>query len=143
MSGGYAAIVIPLTCDGELDQNRLCAAVNLGDYTNMPFVCKNYEKTVWPSSESLYIVSFSLELKQDRTNGNYPVSVDITVTDKMGNQVQKTITVLPLLTTEMTRYLRMGRMKKAYLPQRSTFSHMNVRPFQTVARRTLLKPATG
>ena len=98
VSGGYAAIVIPLTCDGELDQNRLCATVNLGDYTNMPFVCKNYEKTVCPSSESLYIVSFSLELKQDRTNGNYPVSVDITATDKMGNQVQKTITVYTVIT---------------------------------------------
>lgn len=93
VSGGYATVVIPLICDGELEGNRLCASVNLGDSMSMPFVCKNYEKTVSLSAESLYLVSFSLELKWDRVNGNYPVSVNISATDKNGNAIQETITV--------------------------------------------------
>ena len=93
VSGGYATVVIPLICDGELEGNRLCASVNLGDSMSMPFVCKNYEKTVSLSKESLYLVSFSLELKWDRVNGNYPVSVNISATDKNGNAIQETITV--------------------------------------------------
>lgn len=93
VSEGYATVVIPLICDGELEGNRLCASVNLGDSMSMPFVCKNYEKTVSLSAESLYLVSFSLELKWDRVNGNYPVSVNISATDKNGNAIQETITV--------------------------------------------------
>lgn len=93
VSGGYATVVIPLICDGELEGNRLCASVNLGDSMSMPFVCKNYEKTVSLSAEILYLVSFSLELKWDRVNGNYPVSVNISATDKNGNAIQETITV--------------------------------------------------
>ena len=93
VSGGYATVVIPLICDGELEGNRLCASVNLGDSMSMPFVCKNYEKTVSLSAESLYLVSFSLELKWDRVNGNYPVSVNISAIDKNGNAIQETITV--------------------------------------------------
>lgn len=93
VSGGYATVVIPLICDGELEGNKLCASVNLGDSMSMPFVCKNYEKTVSLSAESLYLVSFSLELKWDRVNGNYPVSVNISATDKNGNAIQETITV--------------------------------------------------
>lgn len=93
VSGGYATVVIPLICDGELEGNRLCASVNLGDSMSMPFVCKNYEKTVSLSAKKLYLVSFSLELKWDRVNGNYPVSVNISATDKNGNTIQETITV--------------------------------------------------
>ena len=93
VSGGYATVVIPLICDGELEGNRLCASVNLGDSMSMPFVCKNYEKTVSLSANNLYLVSFSFELKWDRVNGNYPVSVNISATDKNGNAIQETITV--------------------------------------------------
>lgn len=93
VSGGYATVVIPLICDGELEGNKLCASVNLGDSMSMPFVCKNYEKTVSLSANNLYLVSFSLELKWDRVNGNYPVSVNISATDKNGNAIQETITV--------------------------------------------------
>ncbi len=98
VSGGYATVVIPLNCDGELEGDKLCASVNLGDSMNMPFVCKNYEKTVSLSAEALYLVSFSLELKWDRVNGNYPVSVNISATDKNGNTIQETITVYIVIT---------------------------------------------
>ena len=93
VAGGYATVVIPLICDGELAGNKLCASVNLGDSMSMPFVCKNYEKTVSLSSDLLYLISFSLELKWDRVNGNYPVSVNISATDKNDNPIQETITV--------------------------------------------------
>ena len=98
VSGGYATVVIPLACNGELEGNKLCASVSLGDSMNMPFVCKNYEKTVFLSSSSLYLVSFSLELKGDRINGNYPVSVNITATDKTGTAIQQMITVYIVIT---------------------------------------------
>ncbi len=98
VSEGYATIVIPLICDGELEGNKLCASVNLGDSMSMPFICKNYEKTVSLSAESLYLVSFSLELKWDRVNGNYPVSVNLSATDKNGNAIQETISVYIVIT---------------------------------------------
>lgn len=98
VSDGYATVVVPLICGGELSRNSLCACVDLGDYASMPFVCKNYEKTVELSSDSLYLVSFALELKRDRVNGNYPVSVNVTAEDKNSNQIKKTFTVYVVIT---------------------------------------------
>lgn len=98
VTGGYAVVVLPLLCEGTLAGNQLCASVDLGNSATIPFVCKNYEKTVSCTSASIYLVSFSLELKHDRTNGNYPVSVSVTATDSAGNGIRETFTVYVVIT---------------------------------------------
>ena len=98
VADGYAAVVLPLLCDGALAGNQLRASVNLGDSETMPFVCKNYEKTVALCAPSLYLISFSLELKADRINGNYPVAVTVAAADDAANALRETFTVYVVIT---------------------------------------------
>lgn len=102
VSGGYAILVLPLLCENKLLGNRLRAAVTLGDTVSSPFVGKNYEKTVSLSSHKVnegkktvksYLVSFSLQLKADRFNGTYPISVRVSAEDKYFEDVTQEFTV--------------------------------------------------
>ncbi|MCH5353429.1 MAG: hypothetical protein J1E06_08180 [Acutalibacter sp.] len=107
ISGGYAVVVLPLLCDGELRDDRLRAAVTLGDTSSSPFVGKNYEKTVSLAAHEVnggkktvqgYCVSFSLQLKTDRYNGTYPVSVRISGEDQNYEDVTGDFTVFVTIT---------------------------------------------
>ena len=98
VAGGNAIVVLPLLCDGTLMGDCLRATVNLGDASSMPFVCRNYEKTVSRTDAALYPISFSLQVKQDRTNGKYPVSVTVTATDSAGNGIREVFTVYVVIT---------------------------------------------
>lgn len=99
---GNVLLIVPLLSSGDLKDNRLRAALNLGDVQTMPFVNKNYNKTI--SLQSLpvnngagtvegYLVVFSLELKPDRYNGSYPVVLSIGTVDGKGREVQQDFTV--------------------------------------------------
>lgn len=96
VENGYAYIVLPVICDGGIKDNTVTAKLDLGDTQSMPFVCKNYEKNVYltemevnnhTGKVSCYPVVFSLELKSDRINGNYPVTFSIKGQDNSGNEV--------------------------------------------------------
>lgn len=95
-----ALVVLPLLCDGELAGGSLRARAGLGE--NGPFVAKNYEKTValaqhkvngGKASANGYLVDFSLQLKSDRVNGSYPVTVSVFARDSAGGEVQEDFTV--------------------------------------------------
>lgn len=99
---GYMNVVLPLLCDGALRNNELRVSADLGDALGMPFVCKNYEKTVscaehkvnqGKGSVSGYLISFRLELSKDRVNGNYPVMLHVSGTDEGGVPVTADYTV--------------------------------------------------
>lgn len=107
VSNGYATVVLPLICDGELQGNSLRAAVTLGDTASSPFVGKNYEKTFFLVSHEInsgkgtvkgYCISFSLQLKNDRYNGTYPVSVRVSAEDKNLEDVTQEFTVFVTIT---------------------------------------------
>ena len=107
ISGGYATVVLPLLCDGELKDDELRASVNLGDTGSSPFVGKNYEKTISLGNHEVnggkktvkgYCVSFSLQLKADRYNGTYPVLVRISAVDKAYEDVTGDFTVFVTIT---------------------------------------------
>ena len=98
---GKVNIVLPLVSDGKLKNNRLTAAVDLGATENSPFIFKTYEKdftckpeTVNGTQETkeVFLVAFSLELNKKRTNGVYPLIVNVSATDESGQEVQKTFT---------------------------------------------------
>ena len=98
---GKVNLVLPLVSDGKLKNNRLTAAVDLGATENSPFIFKTYEKdftckpeTVNGTQETkeVFLVAFSLELNKKRTNGVYPIIVNVSATDESGQEVQKTFT---------------------------------------------------
>ena len=98
---GRVNIVLPLVSDGKLKNNRLTAAVDLGATENSPFVFKTYEKDFTCKPETIngtqetkevFLVSFSLDLNKKRTNGVYPIVINVSATDESGQEVQKTFT---------------------------------------------------
>ncbi len=106
VKSGVAKLVLPILCDGELKDNKIRATVNLGSPDNMPFVSKNYEKTVrlakhkinGKDSISAYLVAFDLKLSSQRINGVYPVMLDISAIDKTGNTVSEQFTLYVTIT---------------------------------------------
>lgn len=95
-------LVVPLLCNCELSDNRIRTGLNLGDSRSMPFVNKNYEKTIPLQSVPVnngtgtmegYIAVFSLELRPDRYNGSYPVILSAGGTDRNGRELQQEFTI--------------------------------------------------
>lgn len=96
VENGTAFIVVPITCSGQLKNNSITVSLNLGDTQSMPFVCKNYERTIYLQQSNVndntavvegYVASFALELKSDRYNGSYPVAVSVSASDTSGQEV--------------------------------------------------------
>lgn len=102
VDNGMAYIVVPILCSGELKDKSLRVSLNLGDTQSMPFVCKNYEKTLHFQKSNVndnslvvkgYVAAFELELQKDRYNGSYPVVLTVAGTDKEGMEVIQDFTV--------------------------------------------------
>lgn len=86
VSGNTAEIVVPLKTDDTAEFDSVTVSLNLGGTENTPFVYKNYQKTFYKTVEKInggnetsevFLVSFSLELLQDRYNGTYPIDVQV------------------------------------------------------------------
>lgn len=98
VENGMAYIVVPMKCSTELKNNSVTASLNLGDTQSMPFVCKNYEKTIYLQKSAIndntavaegYVASFALELKSDRYRGSYPVTVSVNAQDLSGQEIMQ------------------------------------------------------
>ncbi|HCT91895.1 MAG TPA: hypothetical protein DF613_11045 [Lachnospiraceae bacterium] len=98
---GKATLVLPLLADGELKDGRLTASLELGDPSGCPFVYRNYEKDVRLTEEEVddgestvkaYYVRFDLKLASGRTDGVYPVGIQIKAKDTEGNHVEQSFT---------------------------------------------------
>ena len=97
---GNVTVVLPLTANGGIKDNTIIAAPGLGDTASSPFVFKNYQKTVNFASNpvsggtavSSYLVRFDLALASGRTNGVYPVTIDIQAQAADGTPIQQTFT---------------------------------------------------
>lgn len=102
VENGMAYIVVPVLCSRPLRNKSLRVSLNLGDTQSMPFVCKNYEKTLHLKKTKVrgssrvvegYAAVFDLELKKDRYNGSYPVVLSFFGTDQAGMDVAQDFTV--------------------------------------------------
>lgn len=95
VTNNTAIIVLPLLSGGEIKDNIVNASVSLGDVNESPFVWKNYNKSVSLTENivngggkiNAYAVRFDLELKSDRYNGIYPVSITIKGKDSQGTEI--------------------------------------------------------
>lgn len=83
---GKAAIVLPLYDPEGSRVQSVTASPDLGDHENTPFVYRNYQKTFGKTTElingteearEVFLVRFDLDLREDRENGVYPVTMDI------------------------------------------------------------------
>lgn len=100
---GKAKIIVPIICkQGQIKNNEINVAINLGDPATMPFVNKNYSKTVKQKNllplnkkekQKVYLVNASFDLKTDRVNGSYPVLITATGTDINGENIEKIFTI--------------------------------------------------
>lgn len=100
-SGGKVTIVLPLICEGKLYQDTLIASVDLGSTENSPFVYEKYEKSFKLTSQPInktqetrevYCVTFSLKLEENRSNGIYPVVIEVVGKDNKGQEVRQSFT---------------------------------------------------
>lgn len=107
VENGNAYIVAPIISSGSLKEQCIRASLNLGDAENAPFVMKNYEKKINLGANSVnngsetvesYVADFCLELKEDRCNGSYPVTLNVGAQDEWGNEVELVFTVYVTVT---------------------------------------------
>lgn len=86
VENGIAYIVLPLLSNGDINNEKIKVSLNLGSSSASPFVITNYEKTfsletVTPKNSidevELFLVRFDVVLASERTNGVYPVTVNI------------------------------------------------------------------
>ncbi len=100
--GKKAVVVLPLVAKRRMSGDRITVTLRFGEADTLPFVQKNYEKavsfgqhrTVNPAGSSgCYLVSFSLELKRERYNGNYPVMLSVSAEDMEGNEISQEFTI--------------------------------------------------
>lgn len=107
VENGYAYIVLPLLSSGEINSGKIKVSLGLGTSAASPFVISNYEKTfeletLTPENstreQELFLVRFDVRLAQDRTNGVYPVTVNISGYDTAGQPIDCIYTLYVTIT---------------------------------------------
>lgn len=100
-------LVLPLRAKQKLARKQMTVSVAFGGAESEPFVYKNYEKTVSfgyhktagrSGKKGCYLVSFALQLKKERVNGSYPVTLSVRAEDEMGNEIRQDFTVYVTIT---------------------------------------------
>lgn len=107
ISNGMMYLVLPLLSNGDIHDNEIKVSLNLGSDSSSPFEIANYEKTFEPknvkpkNSEEkveLFLVEFDVKLSCSRTNGVYPVIVNISGYDDFGSAITCTYTLYVTIT---------------------------------------------
>lgn len=107
ISNSMMYLVLPLISNGNIHDNEIKVSLNLGSDSSSPFEIANYEKTFEPknvkpknSEETveLFLVEFDVKLSSSRTNGIYPVIVNISGYDDFGSAINCTYTLYVTIT---------------------------------------------
>lgn len=107
ISNGMMYLVLPLLSNGDLHDNEIKVSLNLGSSSSSPFEIANYEKTfelkkVKPKNSEekveLFLVEFDVKLSSSRTNGVYPVVVNVSGYDDSGYAINCTYTLYVTIT---------------------------------------------
>ena len=107
ISNGMMYLVLPLLSNGEIHDNEIKVSLNLGSSSSSPFEIANYEKTfeleeVKPKNSEkeveLFLVEFDVKLSSSRTNGVYPVVVNVSGYDDSGAAITCTYTLYVTIT---------------------------------------------
>ena len=76
------SVVLPLIAAGQVKDDKIIVTPNFGNTVNSPFVYKNYEKTIYQSTQTInnsaataevYYVLFEFDLNKDYYRGIYPI----------------------------------------------------------------------
>ena len=93
---GKMHLILPLIASGDIYQNKIEVSLTLDTGPMSPFVVENFHKTVelqkiTPNNSTeeveLFLVDFTVDLCKDRTNGSYPVTVNISGFDPNGSPI--------------------------------------------------------
>lgn len=107
ISGGVMKIVLPLTCSGVLWGDKLDTSISLDTSASSPFVVENFRKTFYlesvtpknsSESQEVYLVTYEIQLSDERRNGTYPVAISTAGFDASGNAVNTTFTLYITIT---------------------------------------------
>lgn len=102
VSGNTMYLVIPLRANGFLYHDEIKVSLGLGSSSSTPFVMANYEKVfelewVKPKNseidQEIFLVKFDVALSGSRTNGVYPVTVNISGYDESGSTISAIYTI--------------------------------------------------
>lgn len=100
-------LVIPLRANGSLYHDEIKVSLGLGSSSSTPFVMANYEKVfelewVKPKNseieQEIFLVQFDVALSSSRTNGVYPVTVNISGYDESGSAISAIYTIYVTIT---------------------------------------------
>lgn len=102
---GTAYVVLPVISSEPLKEDCLTSSIRLGEPAAVPFVYKNFEKNtqryryqVGEETADCFLIFYALELKEDRQNGSYPVTISCTGQTLGGETVQNEFTVYVTIT---------------------------------------------
>ena len=107
ISNGMIYLVLPLLSNGEIYKDEIKVSLDLGASSSSPFEIANYEKTfelekVKPKNSEekveLFLVTFDVKLSSSRTNGVYPVTVNVAGFDDSGAAINCTYTLYVTIT---------------------------------------------
>lgn len=95
---GKVRVVLPLVASSVIQGGAITVTPQLGSPGSSPFVYGNYVETVALASQnvdngagtvSAYLVDLSLKLAADRTQGTYPITLDVSYKDGSGADKQQ------------------------------------------------------
>lgn len=104
---GYMSLVLPLIPSGAVHNHRVKVSLSLGSSTSSPFVIANYEKvfeleTIVPvnndTPQKLFLIHFDLKMSAERRDGVYPVTVNVSGYDEVGNAIACIYTIYVTIT---------------------------------------------
>lgn len=107
ISGGVMKIVLPLKCSGALWDDKLDTSISLDTSASSPFVVENFRKTFYLESvtpknssepQEVYLVTYEIQLSDERRNGTYPVAISTAGFDASANAVNTTFTLYITIT---------------------------------------------
>lgn len=107
ISGGVMKIVLPLKCSGSLWGDKLDTSISLDTSASSPFVVENFRKTFYlesvtpknsSESQKVYLVTYEIQLSDERRNGTYPVTITTSGFDASGNAITTTFTLYITIT---------------------------------------------
>lgn len=107
IENGVVYLVLPLLSNGEIHDNEIKVSLGLDSSASSPFVVANYEKTfeleeIKPKNSEkkveLFLVEFEVKLSSSRSNGVYPVTVNVSGYDDAGTAINCTYTLYVTIT---------------------------------------------
>lgn len=107
INNGIMKIVLPLKCSGALWDDKLDTSISMDTSATSPFVVENFRKTFYletvtpnnsSESQEIYLVTYEIQLSDERRNGTYPVAISASGFDASGNAVNTTFTLYITIT---------------------------------------------